>query len=630
MFDAVRNNKKIVQIFLALITLPFALWGVESYVRDSSNVGEVATVGNHKISGQEFQQSLREQQDRLRQQLGGRVDPAMFETPTMRRAVLDSLINQRLLGQYVSESRLAISDGDLAGFIASQPTLQEGGRFSAERYAAVVASQGLTKEMFEQRLRHDLALQQAMKPVDGASISGRTAAQRWTHAQLEQRDVAELKLSPDTYTAKVVLADDAVSKFYESNRARFELPEQVRVEYVSLTKEGLLSQIKVSEDEIKTRYASKADSYKQTETRRASHILFRVAKDAPDTELKAAQAKAEEALAKVRKNPADFARIAKEQSQDPGSAEKGGDLDWFGRGMMVKPFEETVFAMKEGEISNVIRTDFGLHIIRATGIKAEKVKALAEVKDEIQKELIAEQGGRKFSEAAEGFGNMVYEQSDSLQPAAEKWKLPVKSSGWMSKGQKMQAPFSNQKLLDAVFSQDSIKHRRNTEAVEVAPGVLVSARVVEHRPAALQALDTVKDSIRKHLILEEAGKLAKKDGEENLARLTKGEDVKLSWSAVRSILRAAPTGIAPDAARAVFKADISKLPAYTGTALPDGSYMLYRIQNVKAAAESDPRGAQLAQQYARLVAEEDFGAWLEGLRQRYPVKVNTKALERKE
>lgn len=630
MFDAVRNNKKIVQIFLVLITLPFALWGVESYVRDGSSVGEVASVGDRKISTQEFQESLREQQDRLRQQLGGRIDPAMFETPEMRRAVLDSLINKRLLSQYVSEHRLSIADADLAGFIASQPSLQEDGRFSAEKYAAVVASQGMSKEVFEQRLRHDLTLQQAMKPVDGASILGRTAAQRWVQAQLEQRDVAELRLSSDAYNSKVVLADDAVSKFYETNRMRYELPEQVRVEYVSLTQEGLLSQIKVTEEEIKARYASRADNYKEVETRRASHILFRVAQDASEAELKAVQTKAEETLAKVRKTPADFARLAKEQSQDPGSAAKGGDLDWFGRGMMVKPFEETVFALKEGEISNVIRTDFGLHIIRVTGIKAERVKPLAEVRDQIQKELLAEQSVRKFSEAAEGFGNVVYEQSDSLQPAAEKWKLPIKASDWMRKGQRAQAPFSNQKLLDAIFSEDAIKHRRNTEAIEVAPGVLVSARVVEHRPAALQALDVVKDAIRKQLILEEAGKLARKEGEDYLARLAKGEDVKLAWGTVRSVSRAASAEGGGNAARVVFKAEIGKLPAYAGTALPDGSYMLYRIQAVKAAAENDPRGAQLAQQYARLVAEEDFGAWLESLRQRYPVKVNSKALERKD
>ena len=629
MFDSVRNNKKIVQGFLVLITLPFALWGVESYVRDAGQNEEVATVGDSKISLQEFQSSLREQQEGLRKQLGGRVDPAMFETPAMRRAVLDSIINQRLLAQYVGKAGLTVGDVDLAGFIASQPSLQEGGKFSPERYAAVVASQGLSKDVFEQRLRHDLAQQQAMKPVDGASITGKVPAQRWTHAQLEQRDVVEVKFAPDTYTSKIVLADEALAKFYEANRSRFELPEQIRVEYVSLTQDGLLAQMRISDNEIKARYAAKADTYKQAETRRASHILFRLPKDAPDAEVKAVQAKADEVLAAVRKSPSDFARIAKEKSQDPGSAEKGGDLDWFGRGMMVKPFEDAAFSLKDSEISGIVRSDFGLHIIRVTGIRAEKVKTFADVKDEIQKELLTEQGARKFAEAAESFGNMVYEQSDSLQPVAEKWKLTIKSTDWLSKGQKMPAPFANAKLADALFSQDSIKHKRNTEAIEAGPGVLVAARVLEHRPATLQALDVVKELIRKRLLIEEAAKLAQKEGEEHLARLSKGEDIKLAWSTVRTVLRAAPTGLAPDAARAVFKADVSKLPAYAGSVLPDGSYALYRVQAVKEAADNDPRGASLNQQYARLVAEEEFTAWLEVLRQRFPVKVNSKALERK-
>jgi peptidyl-prolyl cis-trans isomerase D len=629
MFDAVRNNKKITQIFLALITLPFAFWGVDSYVRNSGGGQDLASVGDSKISIQELQGALREQEDRLRQQLGGRVDPAMFNTPEMRRAVLDSLVSQRLLALQSNKNRMTLSDADLVRFIASVPTLQENGKFSPERYAALVASQGLSKEAFEQRLRYDLAMQQVAQPVGDASMTGKLPMARWAMAQLEQRDVAEFKLQPTDYVAKVSLSDDAISKYYDANKSRFELPEQVRVEYLSLSQETLQAQVRVSDEEIGARYKAKAANYTQPESRRASHILIRIAKDAPDSELKTAQAKAEEVLGLVKKLPNDFSRLAKEHSQDPGSAEKGGDLDWFSRGMMVKPFEDTVFSLKDGETSGIVRSDFGLHIIRVTGVRAEKAKPLAEVKSEIQAELLREQTARLFAEAAESFGNMVYEQSDSLKPAADKWKLTVRSSEWLSKGKKLPAPFDNAKLSNAVFSEDAIKHHRNTEAIEIASGNLVAARVVEHRPASLQALETVKDAIRKQLLIEEAAKLAQKEGEETLSRLAKGEEPKLAWGPVRSVLRATPAGFSPDAARAVFKLDASKLPAYTGTAIPGGGYALYRVTAVKQAAENDPRAVSLTEQYARMVAEEEFTAWLSTLRQQFPVKINSTALEAK-
>jgi peptidyl-prolyl cis-trans isomerase D len=632
MFDAVRNNKKIVQGFLALITLPFALWGVDSYVRNAGSGNDVATVGDTKISVQELQASLREQEDRLRQQFGRAIDPAMFDTPAMRRAVVDSLVSQRLLVLKANESKLTLTDMDLARLIATAPVLQEGGKFSPERYAAFVASQGLSKEAFEQRFRHSQAIQQLTQPVGDAVVAGMVPARTWAAAQLEQREVAEARFLPEAYLSKVAIADDKVGSFYESNRSQFEIAEQVRVDYVVLSKEALQSQVSVSEDEIRKRYESKPELYKQAESRRASHILILAAKDAPEADVKAAQGKADDVLAKVRKAPGDFAKLAKEFSQDPGSADKGGDLSWFGRGAMVKPFEDSVFGMKDGETSGVVRSDFGFHIIRVTGIKPERTTPLAEVKPQIQAELANELGQRKFAEAVEAFGNMVYEQSDSLQPAAEKFKLKIQSSAWLAKGAKAPAPFDNAKLTGALFSEDAVKHKRNTEAVEVAPGLLVSARVSEHKPAALQPIETVRDSIKKRLQTEQAAKLALKEGEEVLAKLAKGEEQKLAWSAPRSHQRAtanAKDGLSADAARAIFKADAGKLPAYAGAALPGGGFAVYRVSAVKAAAAEDPRLAALNQQYTRTVAEEEFTAWLDTLRQRYPVKIDTASLEKK-
>ncbi|MCX7178901.1 MAG: peptidylprolyl isomerase, partial [Proteobacteria bacterium] len=282
----------------------------------------------------------------------------------------------------------------------------------------------------------------------------------------------------------------------------------------------------------------------------------------------------------MKKSPNDFAKLAKQHSQDPGSAEKGGDLDWFGRGMMVKPFEEAVFSLKENEISSVVRSDFGFHIIKLSGIKAERAKPLQEVRGEIAEELKRQGAAKKYAELAEAFSNTVYEQSDSLKPAAEKFKLTLQQSPWISKGATLPGPLGNAKLNAALFSDDAIKNKRNTEAVEVTAKNLVAARIVEHKPASLQPLEAVKGEIEKRLVREEALKLAQKSGEAYLAKLKQGEQPDLAWGAVHSISRVSAPGIAPEAVRSIFSSDVAKLPAYAGVQLSNGGYALYRTMRI--------------------------------------------------
>ena len=632
LFDIVRNNKRITQVFLVLITLPFAFWGVESYVRNTDSDIAVASVGGGKISQQELQAAMREQQDRMRTQLGGKVDPAVFETPQMRRAVLDSLITQRLLADQARKAKLVVGDQQLIQFIANVPSLQDNGKFSKERYEALVAAQGMSKEMFEARVRQDIAVQQLALPVTEAGIVGTVASGRWAATQIERREISELQLVPDNFTSKVKLAGDAVQKYYEANRKLFELPEQVRAEYLVLSRDALAAQAAIGDEDIKAYYKTHDARFKEAESRRASHILIRADKNAPEAEANAAKAKAEELLGQVRKAPADFAKLAKQHSQDPGSAAKGGDLDWFGRGAMVKAFEDTVFALKDGQVSDVVRSDFGFHVIRVTGIRPERIKSIDDVKTEIVAELRREIGTKKYAEAAEAFGNMVYEQSDSLKPAAEKWKLEVRQTSWIAKGGKLAPTIDSPKLSGALFSDDALKNKRNTETVEVAPGTLVSARVLEHKPAALQPMESVRAEIEKRLIREEAASLAIKDGEEKLARLSRGEAVDVKWSPNRSVSRSQAPGLPPESIRAIFAAGTASLPAHVGVAFPGRGYALYRIASVKAgeSGKDDPAARALSQKYASLIAEEEFAAWMASLRAGNPVEINKAALETKE
>ncbi|RTL49936.1 MAG: peptidylprolyl isomerase [Rhodocyclaceae bacterium] len=630
MFDAVRNNRRIVQIFLALITLPFALWGVESYVRNSGAGDDVAKVGGSKITAQEFRQALQAQQDRLRGQVGRDVPASALDSPELRRAVVENLVNQRLLVVHAQKTHLMVNDAVLAQFIASVPDLQENGKFSPSRYEALVAAQGMSKDMFEQRLRQDMLTQQSVGAVAQAVLPGAVSSSRWMNAQLEVREVADAQFKPDDYLSQVKLAADAVKNFYDEKQNAFQVPEQVKAEYVVIDRQAMASQVAVSEDEVKAWYGAHQDQYKQPEERRASHILITVDKNASADAVKAAQAKIEDILSQVKKNPAGFAALAKQVSQDPGSAKQGGDLGWFRRGMMVKPFEDAAFSLKEGAFSEIVRSDFGFHLIQVTGIHGEKVQSLDEVRPAIQAALKEQAAQKKFAEASENFSNIVYEQADSLKPAADKFHLTVQQASWIGKGGQGAGPLGNPKLLTALFSDDAVKNHRNTEAVEVSPGVMISARVVEHKPAALRPLDEVKADIEKHLLRQEAAKLAAKAGEEALAKAQKGESLgALKWSASRSVPRLGAQGLSPDAVRAVFKVDGTKLPAYAGAVQPDGSYALYRIEKIKAydGKGDDEKAAFLRQQYARTVAQEEVTAWLAVLRQRYGVEINEKLLE---
>jgi len=632
MFSFVRNNQKLVQLFLALITLPFVFAGIQSFNSDGVGV-DVASVGGSKITQQELQGALREQGDKMRASLGKNFNAALLERPEVRLAVLDSLVNQRLLSVYAAKSGLNINDAQLGALIQSVPDFQENGKFSRQRYDAYVTSQNMSPPEFEARLRQDLTLQQLLSAVRDGSIASHAAGDRWIATLQEEREVSEATLKPEQFVSRVKLAPDAVKNYYEANRKAFEVPEQLRAEYLLLSQESLAAQVTVTEQDVKKWYQTHADSYKQNEERRASHILLLAGKDATAAEGKAAQVKADDILAKLKANPADFAKLAKQYSQDPGSSEKGGDLGWFSHGMMVKPFEEAAFSMKENQISGIVRSDFGFHIIKLTGIKGEKMKPLDEVRGEITGELKRQAEARKYAETAEPFTNTVYEQPDSLKPAADKFKLTIQQSPWLTKGGQVSGPLNNAKLLAALFSDDALKNKRNTETVEIAPNTLVAARVLEFKPASLQPLESVRGDIEKRLLHDEAAKIVRTAGESSLAKLVKGEKVDLSWSPVHAVSRLGAPGLTPDALHAVFRADVGHLPAHVGVPLADGGYAFYRISQVKpfvAGKTEDGRVKTLRQQYERVIADEEFSAWIAALRLRYPVEINKAVLEAKE
>lgn len=628
MFDSVRNNKFVVRAILALISLTFAFFGIEAYMRSPGAAAEVAKVGKSRISQGEFQQAMQAQQDRMREALGAQFDPKMLSSPEARRAVLDSLVTQRVLGLEAANARLGASDEQLREFIASAPALQENGQFSQAKYDAVVRSRGMSREGFEHTLRQDLAQQQLVGAIKESGYASRTLAERWVGLQSEEREYVEAQFKPESYLAQVKLATDAAQKFYDANKPQFETPEQVKAEYVILDVAALAPLVTVDEAELDKRYkeevASKLDAMNQ------------------------ARNKAESVLAKVRKG-SQFGELAKEYSDDPGSAQKGGDLDFFGRGVMVKPFEDAVFAMKEGEVRGPVESDFGFHIITLTGIRTGKdgeqrrashiliSKPQGVASAQLSKGEFVEQAKRqlaekKYVEAAEQFSNLVYEQSDSLKPVVDKFKLGAQTSDWISKTGQGAGKLANPKLIGALFGDDAIKNKRNTEAVEIAPSTLVSARVVEHKPAALRPFGEVRGDIERRLTREEAAKLATQDATTRLERLKKGEAADVAWSQSRKITRNGTPGMAQDALRALFKAPTDKLPTFAMSESPTAGTIIVKISAVNRpqVKADDPRLKSAQTQLAQHASGEELNAYLAALRTRYKVQVNLAAVDAKQ
>lgn len=630
MLETVRSNKRVAQIILAVLIVPFAFFGMDAYFSDSATGAEVATVGDSKISAAEFDQALREQQDRLRQSMGGEVDRAMLDSEPMRRAVVDNLVNQRLLALYASDNGLAVTQQELQQVIGGVESFQVDGKFSLDRYQAAVRAQGMSPAVFEARLAQDLRVQQVAQAVGDSAFIAKASAQRFLAAQLEERKVSTLVFPVGRFVAEVKLAEDAAQKFYEANGARFEQPARVQAEYVVFDQDAVAERVSVSDEDARKFYEANAERYAQPEERQARHILITVDAQASADDKAKARAKAEAIVQQLREKPARFEELAKAESQDPGSAPRGGDLGYFGRGAMVKPFEDAVFSLAKGQISDVVESDFGFHVIEVTGIKGGTKRAFEDVKDEIVDELKRQEANKLFAEQAEVFANMVYEQPDSLQPVADALKLEIRTADWITQEGGRVGEFAHPKLIEGLFSDDATKKGHNVEAVEVQRGTLVAARVKNFEPAKRLAFEQVKGQIEQQLRQEAAAKLASERGEAVMAALRKGEvpaDLPGEWTPAQTLQRGRPTLPGP-AMAAVFGAAVSSLPAYAGVATPAGDYTVYRIESVNRpeVGRDDPRVAALTEQYQRLIAERDFSAFLQALRERYGVSVNMAAV----
>ena len=603
--------------------LPFLFWGIQSY-RNESQMSAVATIEGEEIPRWEFDQALRNQHERLRNMLKDNFNSAMLDNPEMRLAVLEGLIQQKIMHREAEDIGLTVLDSRLASEIQSISAFHdENGKFSYQRYEELLRRQQMTPVIFEGRVGAEILQQQLLEPLSKSAMVADTMVQTVIRLSEVKRVIDQVEIAPDQYLSEVNPDEEAIKAYYDQYQAEFLLPERVRIEYLVLSLNDLAQQEAVSSEEVRNYYEEHQSDYGQPEERQASHILIAVT-DSSEDEKAEAKRKAEDILAQVTEDPEKFADLAKEFSDDSGSAKSGGELGFLGKGVLVKEFEDALFQMEPNEIRGPVETAFGFHIIKLSEIKPAKVATVEEVEDSIEETLKRQKITSRFGEIAEEFSNIVYEQSDSLLPAADRFNLTVKQpNDWINKRSREPLEIASEKLMQALFSDDVIKEGRNTEAIEVMPDTFVSARVLEHKSAAAQSLEVVRDQIIQKLKLQLAAEKTGKEGNDKLARLIAGETDVVDWGDTpKTVSYMQSQGLDIETMRAIFKADVSQLPVYVGVTSLQGKYNLVRINQVIEPDTADQAKLQsFGGQLKQMLLQEELAAYQASLRQRYSVKI---------
>lgn len=626
MFDTIRDHKKFLMGFLLILIIPsFVLFGIEGYSRFNEGGPPVATVDGKKITRMEWDRFHQEESQRVRQAMP-QIDAKLLDSEEARYATLERLVRQRVIAAAATQAHLYASDARLASYLQQDPAIaglrKPDGTLDVEAYRQLLARQGMTPEGFEASVRSELSQRQVIEGVSGAAFTPRGVAKVSLNAFFEQRQVRVLPFSAADQIGRVKVSDADVETFHKENPQLFQAPEQVDIEYLVLDAAALERSVSLNEADVRAYYEQNAQRLSGDEQRRASHILLSVPAGASAADKEAVKAKAQALLEQVRKDPQKFAELAKANSQDPGSAEQGGDLDFFARGAMVKPFEDAVFALKKGDIAELVETEFGFHIIRLTDIKAPPRRSFEEMRAGIEADLRKQQAQRLFAESADTFSNTVYEQADSLQPAADRLKLTVQTAkGLTRQGNGRAGVLSNPRLLEAVFSTDAINGKRNIEAVETGANQLVSARVVQHRPARTLELAEVREQATNALRARRAGEMARAEGEKRLKELQGGGSTA-GLPALATISRGTQTTLPPAVLNAALSADPASLPKWIGVSLGDRGYAVVQVEKVLPAAERSPQQlAQEVQQYGQWWAAAESAALYEVLKERVKAKI---------
>ncbi|TSE29273.1 SurA N-terminal domain-containing protein [Tepidimonas taiwanensis] len=633
MFDLFRNNMKVLMALLMLLIIPsFVFFGIEGYTRFREAAEPVARVGGERITRPEWDAAHRREVERL-SALMPNIDRAVLESDESRRATLERLITERVLARAAADMRLVATDRRVADELLRDPTIaslrKPDGTLDVQRYQDLLRAQGLTAEQFEAGVRAELARRSVTQVVADSAFLPRASVELATRAFFEQREVAQAMFRPADHVARIQVSDADVRAYYDANREAFRTPEQAVIEYVVLDPQAVAARVTVSEQELREYYEKNVADVARNEQRRAAHILLQLDPNASAEEKARVRAEAEKLLAEVRAQPDRFAEVAKARSQDPGSAARGGDLDWFGRGAMVKAFEDAVFALKKGEISGVVETEFGLHIIRLLDVRQPEPEPFEKARGRLEEELRRQLAQRRFAEEAERFSNLVYEQPEGLAPVAQALGLTVRQATLERTGPvgaEADAVLREPAVLRAVFNEEALASKRNSAAIELGGSRLAAVRVLEHRRSEVQPFEAVAAQAKARLVQEKAREAALAAAREALERWRQQPPADSALRTPVVVSRQDARGLAPAVVRHALSTRLEgDAPAWTLVDLgAEGAAVLRVRRGPEREAPDAARQRNERRELARLWGEGEAKAYLTALRERYKVEVLVK------
>jgi peptidyl-prolyl cis-trans isomerase D len=567
-----------------LLIIPFALWGVNEYMGGAGPL-VVATVNGEEISQRDYQQNFYMQRDRMRQMLGAQYDPAMFDARIKEQALQD-LIDQELLAQNAKEAGFRVAEDSVKQTILSIDAFKEEGQFSNQLYTRTLQAQGESPASFEQRIHRAILTQQLHSGVSSSALVTDTELQRLLKIENQTRDIDHLLLRADSFKDEADAGDEALQQYYDEHRDEFMTPEQVSIEYIELKASDLGKDAQPSEEELQQFYEERVSQFQIPEERSTRHILIAVDESADEDTINKAREKANDIRQKLT-DGGDFAKLAEEFSDDPGSSQLGGDLGFFGRGNLDPEYEKTMFALKEGEISEPVLSSFGFHIIKLEEIRAEKSKSFEEVKDELIADYRKNIAERKFFDEAEKLTTLAYEVPTTLADAAGAVGLEIKTTPLFSRsgGPGIAA---NPKVTQAAFSNEVLVEGYNSEPVEIGENHVVVLRVKDHVEKKPLTLEQAKAEIKTRVMSDKAREEAKQHGEAIIKRLQAGEDrqtiakeLELEWTKSGELKRS-DRKIDSTIVKQAFKLSRPEEgnTSFGGTALANGDYSVIAVNKV--------------------------------------------------
>ncbi|WP_252272961.1 SurA N-terminal domain-containing protein [Pseudomonas subflava] len=616
MLQNIRDNSQgwIAKTIIGVIVVLMALTGFDAIIQSTSNSRNAAEVNGEEISLDSLNAAVDTQRRQLIQQFGRDFDASLLDDKLLRKTALDALIERRLLLQGAHDAGMGFSDASLDQLILQTPAFQVEGKFDATRFDQVLQQQGMTRMQFRQRLKEDVLVSHLQATLAGSNFVTDTELQAFVGLDKQTRDFASRTIAANAEA--VALTDDEVKAYYDQHPDRFMSSEQVVVDYVELKKDSFFDETEASDEELQALYQKEIANL--AEQRRGAHILVEVNDKLSDEE---AKAKLEQAAERLKKGE-DFAALAKELSQDPGSASNGGDLGFAGPGVYDPEFEKALYALKKDEVSAPVRSAFGWHLIKLLDVQSPEVPSFESLKAKLERDVKAQQVEQRFVEAAKQLEEASFEASDLSQPAQE-LGLQVQTSGAFGR-EGGEGVAANRQVVQAAFSAEVLEDGANSGAIELDPDTTIVLRVKEHKKPALLPLEEVSVGIRETLAREKAAEAAKAQGESLIASLRKGEGSGEGWKVVQAAGRS-QDGVAPEVLQKLFrmaKPGEDGKPTYAGVSLNNGDYVVLRLDGVsQAEAElSDEEKTSYRRFLASRAGQQDFAAYRQQLKEQAEVE----------